>query len=200
MEFLINPNVSYTLLILGFLVAVLALFAPGTGILEVVALFALALAGYGIVNMPVNAWALAVLALSLLPFVLGLRQPKQRRLYYLGGAVLIFLVGSALLFPWQGWRPGVSPVLIVLLSATTLGLSWLLASKSIEAMAIRPAFDMDRLIGMTGQVSSDIRGEGTVYVDGEEWTARSQAFLPAGSAVRVIQREGLTLEVEAVES
>ena len=34
MEFLINPNVSYLLLVLGALAAALALFAPGTGLLE----------------------------------------------------------------------------------------------------------------------------------------------------------------------
>lgn len=200
MEFLINPNVSYVLLILGFLVAILALFAPGTGILEIAALFALALAGYGIVNLSVNIWALAILALSLLPFILALRQRKQRQLPFLVAVVLLFLTGSALLFPWQGWTPGVNPILIVLFSAATLGTAWLLASKSVEAMAIRPAFDLDRLIGMTGEVSSDIRGEGTVYVNGEEWTACSKTFLPAGSAVRVIRREGLTLEVEPIQS
>ena len=38
MEFLINPNISYVLLILGFVTAILALFSPGTGVLELGAL------------------------------------------------------------------------------------------------------------------------------------------------------------------
>lgn len=199
MEFLINPNVSYVLLILGFMIAVLALFSPGTGFLEIAALFALVLAGYGIANLPVNTWALAILGLSLVPFIAALLQKGKLRLVFLGAAVLAFLVGSALLFPWQGWRPGVSPVLILLLSIFALGLSWLMATKSVEAMAARPVFDLNRLVGMTGQASGDIRGEGAVYINGENWTARSKAFIPAGSPVRVIRRDGLVLEVEVVQ-
>lgn len=200
MGFLINPNVTYVLLVLGFLVAILALFSPGTGFLEVAALFAVVLAGYGIVNMPFNGWALAIMALSVLPFIIALRRPPAHRLAFLVGGVLAFLVGSALLFPWNGWQPAVDPVLIILLSALALGFAWLVATKSMEAMTARPAFSLDRLVGMTGEASSDIRGEGTVYVNGEEWSARSKAFIPARSPVRVVRRQGLTLEVEPVES
>ena len=64
MEILINPNISYVLLILGFVIAVLALFAPGTGFLEFSALVALGLAGYGIANLPINAWAFIFIALG----------------------------------------------------------------------------------------------------------------------------------------
>lgn len=199
MEFLINPNVSYVLLVLGFLVAILALFSPGTGLLEIGALFALVLAGYGIINLPVNTWALAILALSAVPFIFAVKRTQKGRLLYLGAAVFVFLAGSALLFQWDGWRPAVSPVLILLLSALALGLAWLMASKSVEAMAARPAFDLDHLVGMTGQVSSDIRGEGTIYVNGEEWSARCQSFVPAGAPVRVLHREGLMLEVEPLQ-
>ena len=57
MEFLINPNVSYVLLVIGFIFAILALLTPGTGFIEAAALLVLALAGYGIMNMPFNPWA-----------------------------------------------------------------------------------------------------------------------------------------------
>jgi membrane-bound serine protease (ClpP class) len=199
MEFLVDANVSYVLLILGFLAAILALFSPGTGILEIGALFALMLAGYGIANQPVNTWALGLLALSLLPFVFSLRRGGRGRVIFLGASVLIFLTGSALLFPWQGWQPAVHPALILLLSILAVGLAWLIASKSVEAMMIRPVFDPDRLVGMIGVVSSDIREEGSVYIGGEEWSARSRVFIPAGSRVRVLRREGLMLEVEPIQ-
>jgi len=41
--------------------------------------------------------------------------------------------------------------------------------------------------------------DGTVYVGGEEWTARSQDPIPAGMPVRVIGRDGLVVVVEPVE-
>lgn len=197
MEFLINANISYVLLVIGFLIAILALFSPGTGFLEVAALFALVLAGYGIINLPVNAWALVLLGLSLVPFGLAVAAKKgTNRLLFLGGTVLAFLVGSAFLFPWNGIQPAVSPILIVLLSVLSLGLAWLIANKSKEAFEARPVFELDRLVGMTGEASSDIRNEGSVYVNGENWSAHSKTFIPAGSPIRVVRRDGFMLEVE----
>ena len=35
MEFLLDPNVAYLLLVVGTVLAIMALFAPGTGVLEV---------------------------------------------------------------------------------------------------------------------------------------------------------------------
>ena len=47
MEFLQNPDVIYLLLAGGLMFAVLALAAPGTGFLEIGAIFVLAIAGWG---------------------------------------------------------------------------------------------------------------------------------------------------------
>jgi membrane-bound serine protease (ClpP class) len=41
--------------------------------------------------------------------------------------------------------------------------------------------------------------DGTVYLGGEEWTARSAAFIPAGSRVKAVRREGLSLVVEKAD-
>ena len=46
------------------MLAVLALFIPGTGLIEVAALFALVLAAVIMVNIPVNMWALALMAVA----------------------------------------------------------------------------------------------------------------------------------------
>ena len=199
MDILLNPNVSYVLLILGFLTAVLALFSPGTGVLEVIALFALALAGYGIANLPLNVWAFAIMVLGFIPFIIALRQPKNRKLILIVTSALAFVLGSAFLFRGEGWRPAVNIILILLLSPLAVGLTWIITGKALEASTTRSVFDLQQLVGMTGQVSSDIHGQGSVYVNGEEWTAVSTRFIPAGSTVRVVRRDGLTLEVDLVE-
>lgn len=200
MELLLNPNVSYVLLVLGFIIAVLALFSPGTGFLELGAIAALLLAGYGAANLPINEWAFVIMALSIVPFGLAfLDQRKQtltQRTFLLALSSLIFLLGAALLFKGKTWMPAVNLLLILLLTPATVGLTWLMAKKSLEAARAQPVFDLDRVIGMTGQVTSDIRGQGTVYLNGEEWTARSRVFIPAGCTVRVLRRDGLALEVE----
>ncbi len=198
MNVLIDPNVAYVLLILGFLTAVLALFSPGTGVLEIVALFALAIAGYEIVNLNINLWALALMGVGIVPFVAALRAPRNARPPLIAAAALAFVIGSTFLFRGESWLPVVSPVLVLLLAPLAIGGTWWLTTKSIEAVTTRPVFDLDRLIGMSGQASSDIRGQGTVYVNGEEWTALSKSFIPAGSPIRVVRRKGLALEVEVL--
>ncbi len=199
MSFLLDPNVSYVLLILGFLTAALALFSPGTGILEIIALFALALAGYGIANQPVNWWAFVIMALGIVPFIIALRRPPKARIILILAASVAFVLGSALLFKGEGWQPAVNILLILFMSPLAVGLTWIITHKALEAYTVRPTFDLNRLVGMTGHASSDVRGQGSVYVNGEEWTAVSEVFIPAGSAVRVVGREGLTLTVVPLE-
>ncbi len=202
MEFLVNPNVSYVLLVLGFLTAILALFSPGTGFLELGAITALVLAGYGAANLPINEWAFVLMAVALIPFILSvieIRRAVRPRVLLLTISTLVFLLGATLLFWGKSWLPAVNPILIILLIPSTLGLTWVIGQKTIEAARSRPAFDLDRIIGMTGRASSDIREQGTVYVNGEEWTAHSPHFIPAGSPIRVLARDGLALEVEPVK-
>jgi membrane-bound serine protease (ClpP class) len=202
MEFLINPNVSYVLLVLGLMTAAIALLAPGTGLLEAAALITIALAGYGIINLPVNGWALLVIIAGAVPVALALllRMPRKRKIWLLLVSVLIFLIGSALLFGGQGWVPAVNPILMLILWPLALGLTWLIAEKAMEASASRPVFDLDRLVGMIGKASTDIRGQGTAYVNGEEWTAISDTYIPAGSKIKVLRRNGLTIEVDIVKA
>jgi membrane-bound serine protease (ClpP class) len=194
---LLDPNVAYVLLVLGFMISVLALFSPGTGILEIGAIFALFLAGYSIANLAVNWWAFVIMILGIVPFVAALRfRGKQTGSILLGISALAFIGGSAFLFRNESGGPAVNIVLILLMSATSVGLTWFLARKMLEAVLSRPSFDLDRLVGMIGRASTDILEEGAVYVDGEEWSARSPIFIPAGSAVRVTGRTGLTLDVQ----
>jgi membrane-bound serine protease (ClpP class) len=53
------------------------------------------------------------------------------------------------------------------------------------------------MIGSTGEVVSWAVSKGRVRVDGELWEAQSTQSLSKGQKVRVIERKGLTLTVEA---
>jgi membrane-bound serine protease (ClpP class) len=57
------------------------------------------------------------------------------------------------------------------------------------------------VIGEPGEVSSDLRPEGTVVVHGELWPARSRSgsAVLAPTRVRVVGVEGHTLLVEVIE-
>jgi membrane-bound serine protease (ClpP class) len=196
-KILLDPNVAYLLLVGGVLLAILALLNPGTGILEVAALFALILAGWAVYNLPINPWALLVLLLGVFPFLLAVR--RSRRLIYLALAILTLVIGSAFLFQGEGWQPAVHPVLALVVSALAGGFVWLVVTKSLEAVMARPDHDLNRLIGAIGEAKTDIHMEGSVQVAGELWSARSLKPIPAGTPVRVVKMNGFVLEVEAVE-
>jgi membrane-bound serine protease (ClpP class) len=178
------------------LFGILAVLTPGTGIIEVGAFFALALAGWAVYNLEVNLWAFAILVLGVFPFLIAVRRSGQ--LVYLAVAIGALVIGSTFLFRGEGLRPAVNPVLAVITSVLSGGFLWVAASKTLEAIEITPAHDLSSLIGETGETRTDVHEEGSVYVAGELWTARSSDPIPSGVAIRVVGREGFLLEVEQI--
>lgn len=197
MEILIDPNVAYLLLVVGVVLVVMALFAPGTGVLEVGALFVLFLTGWEITQIPINLWALVLLIIGVIPFILAVR--KSRNLIFLVVALLAFVVGSAYLFRGASpWQPGVSPILAIIASLIASGYLWIAATKVLETEKIKPRHDLAKIIGDEGEAKTDIYNEGSVQIGSELWSARSDALIPEGSKIRVVKREGFILDVEAV--
>jgi len=196
MNIFLDPNVAYLVLVVGFLLGVLALFTPGTGFLEIGAVFAMVLAGYSVYNLPINLWALILLLVGVLPFVLALRKFKQW--YWLIPAILSIIVGSVFLFRMDSGAPAINPVLASVVSVLATVFLWFIGRKTIEAMKATPTQDLARLIGMVGEARTEIDLDGTVYVGGEEWSARSNNKIRSGSQVKVVKRDGLILIVEPV--
>jgi len=195
MDLLLNPNIAYLILVVGFLLIVLAILSPGTGLLEVGALFAIILAAYCVYNLPINLWALLVLVFGVVPFLIAVRQ--SRRLLFLAISILALVLGSAFLFRSEvWWRPAVHPLVALLVSVITAAFFWVAVSKTLEAERQRPSHDLEGLIGAIGEAKTQIHQEGSVQVAGELWSAFSNQPIPTGTTIRVVQREGLILEVE----
>lgn len=196
MNIFLDPNVAYLVLVVGFVLGVLALLTPGTGIIEIGTLLAIILAGYSVYNLPVNTWALILLVVGVVPFFLALRKFKQW--YWLIPAIISLIVGSIFLFKLESGAPAINPILASIVSTLATVFLWFVGRKTIDAMRTRPTQDLSRLIGMIGEARTDIGMDGTVYVGGEEWSARSEKKIRNGSQVKVIKREGLVLLVETV--
>jgi membrane-bound serine protease (ClpP class) len=196
--FLLNPNTVYLILVFGLLLTIMALLAPGTTILELLAFFTLLLAGYGIYNLSINAWALVILLLGVILFFLAVR--KFRHPVYLVLSIVLLILGSVYIFPGETWwQPGVNPFLATVVSLLVSGYVWVIATKAMEVATTPPAHDINALIGMTGEAKTDIQKEGSVQVDGELWSAQSNDPISQGSIVRVVGREGFILRVEAYD-
>ena len=194
--FLLNPNTVYLILVFGILLTIMALIAPGTTILELLAFFTLVLAGYGIYNLSINAWALVILLVGVILFVLAVR--KFRQPVYLVLSIVALIIGSVYLFPGETWwQPGVNPFLATVVSLLVGGYVWVIATKAMEVATTPPAHDINALIGLTGEAKTDIHKEGSVQVAGELWSAHSNDPISQGTMVRVVGREGFILHVEA---
>ena len=193
MDFLLEPNVAYLILLGGILLSLMAIVTPGTGIFEVGAFFCLALAGYAVYNLSFNWWAIVFLGLSIVPFIYSIQKPKRER--YLGLSIFLLVVGSVFLFAVDGWKPAVNPLVALVTSGLISTFLWIVVQKTVQAASVRPTHDLEVLPGLTGEAKSKIHEEGSVYVAGEMWSARSDDPIPAGSTIRVVRREGFILVV-----
>jgi membrane-bound serine protease (ClpP class) len=66
---------------------------------------------------------------------------------------------------------------------------------AIKSFRLKVATGSEALIGEMGLAKTDIHAMGRVFVHGEWWNARSKQPIAAGTPVRVVQRDGLTLSV-----
>jgi membrane-bound serine protease (ClpP class) len=194
MDFLLDPNIAYLILLGGVLLAMLALAAPGTGFFEIGAFFCIALAGYAIYNLSFNWWALILLALSIGPFIYAIQKPKRE--LYLGLSILLLVIGSVFIFPRTEEGAVVNPIVAIVASGLVAGFLWIAVRKSVEAASVRPSHDLEGLVGQIGEARTKVDADGSVQVAGELWSARSEKPIAAGNSIRVVKREGFVLIVE----
>lgn len=106
-------------------------------------------------------------------------------------AMLAAMAGAPALLQWT---------VFALVSLVTLLLFRSRAVKSVNRKTV--ATNADRIIGREGRVKeriSNVEEQGSVVVDGQEWTARSKTegqVIPAGSIVRVLSISGVKAIVE----
>jgi membrane-bound serine protease (ClpP class) len=197
MDFLLEPNIAYLILLGGVLLAMMSIASPGTGLFEIGAFFCIALAGYAIYKLSFNWWALLLLGLGIVPFVYAIQKPKRE--LYLALSILLFIVGSVFMFPRTPGQAVVHPLVAILSSGSLAVLLWFAVRKAAEATSIRPSHDLTGLVGQIGEARTKVGDEGSVQINGELWSARSEDPIPAGSSIRVVRREGFVLIVEKTD-
>jgi membrane-bound serine protease (ClpP class) len=198
----IDPNIVYLLLAAGLFFTVLAIFNPGTGLLEILALLVLFASGWGIYTLVernlINWWSLLVTVVGMVLLLLAMRRPKQPA--YLIVSIVCIVLGSAYLVRSDVWYvPGVNPYLALIVSVLSASFFWVAGNKVLEARSIRPTHDLGALVGALGDAKTAIHADGSVQVAGELWSAHSDDPIPNGAQVRVVERDGFTLKVEAVD-
>ena len=187
-----SRSVTYLLLLIGLLLAVLEFFTAGIGVGAAVAAGCLVLAGYGIGVLPVRPVGVVLLCLAVFGYAIDLQAGTPRTWTVIGTICLI--AGSLTLFP--GARPASLALLVGLVGPPLFMVAGMPAM--VRARFSTPTIGRESMIGEMGTAVADVSPEGTVEIRGAPWRARTNRATPitAGEQVRVVGIDGLLLEVE----
>lgn len=192
-----DPNIAFILLLIGVYGLLFEFWTPGAIIPGVLGGICLLLAMIALSVLPVQYGALGLLLLGI---ALMAGEAFTPGVGVLGiGGLAAFLAGAFFLFEPEGadFDLRVSLPVIVGSAVTAAGLTFLIVGAAIKARGRPAVVGADDMLGARGAVLDWRSGQGHVRVHGEIWQARADRDFKDGDAVRVRQRDGLTLIVES---
>jgi len=191
----VGPEAAFLFLVVGLSLVSFEFFALGPGAASGVAAVSLLLAGWGLVNLPVRAPALAATILGWALLTAAFQKGGRIALTALGAVMLqlggTFLVnGEGQIDPrWWLILPSVLAVLAFFLIAMPTVQRARLSTHTISRRA---------LVGLAGVAVTDLDPDGAVEVNGARWRASThrEAGVEKGMEITVTGIDGLYLEVE----
>jgi membrane-bound serine protease (ClpP class) len=190
-----SPAVAYLLLLAGLALIVFELFTAGIGVAGVVGAGCTILGCYGLAVLPARGWAVALLVLTVLAYSVDVQTGVPRVWTGIGTVALIvgsFSLYEGLSLSWITLLVGIVGMLIFVIGAMPA---------MVRTRFSTPTIGRGWMIGEEGEAVTEVSPEGVVRVRGAPWRARTNRATPlaAGEAVRVVEVDGLLLEVEPLE-
>lgn len=198
LQFIVNPNVAFILILAGVIGLAIELFSPGLVLPGATGLISLVVGLFGSSQLPVTAAGVVLLLVGMALLIAETQLPTGGVMGILG--VVALAISGLLLYDTDSEGFGVSPVLVIGVAVILGGLLLLVARKVLEANRGEVHTGYEELIGAEGVVRVPVDPLGQVFVKGALWRAE-HADEPGGSAielgarVRVEAVEGLTLRV-----
>lgn len=189
-----NPNVAALLMLIGVYALIFEFYTPGLVGPGVVGAICVLLALYAFHVLPVDYSGVALLVLGA---CLMVAEAFVGAFGVLGiGGLVAFVLGAVLLMEED--VPGFAIAWeLIGPAALVLGAIFIALSTFVLRARRRPVVaGPEQMRGSLGSVIEWKTAEGRVRVHGEAWRARSPHRLRAGQRVRVIDIDGLTVEVE----
>jgi membrane-bound serine protease (ClpP class) len=189
-----DPNVAYILMLLGFYGLFFELTNPGTLFPGVIGGICLILAFYAFQTLPVNYAGLLLIILAVILFVLEVKIISHGVLAI--GGVISMTIGSLMLFDSPVPFMKLSLAIVLPAVLVTAGFFTLTLSLALKAYKRKPVTGREGLIGATGMANTDITIHGGMAsVQGERWSAYSDAQIAKGDTVIVEEVTGLKVKV-----
>ena len=190
-----SPAAAYLLLLVGLSLIVFELYTAGVGVAGLVGAGCFVLATYGLAVLPVRPVGIGLLVLAIFGFTIDV-QTGVPRLWSVVGAISL-VAGSILLFD------GLSLSWITLLVGIVGTALFMLAGmpSMVRTRFSTPTIGREWMIGEEGEAMSAVSPDGVIRIRGALWRARTNRATPiaAHEGVRVVEVDGLLLEVEPLE-
>ena len=192
---LTNPSIAYLLLVVGLALMVFEFFTISIGLAGATGAVGLIGAFVGFSHLPVNVWALVLIFLAMLGYAIDVQAGRAYSWTVIATVLLIvgsiFLYGGSSALDVYWW-------LIVLLVASTVTFFVTAMPVAVRSRFSTPTIGRESLVGEQGEAAVDISPEGVVLLRGARWRARTNRATPisAGESIRVVEVDGLVLEVE----
>ena len=201
LHLLADPNIAFILFTIGFYGLLFELQNPNfvTGILGALCIL-LAFVGFG--SLPLNVAGLLLIGFGVVLLALEVTVTSHGLLAVAG--VICFALGASALYTEPGpFSPdvGVALPLLVVVTATTALFAGLITVAAIRTRRMPAGVSLigqQPVPGLQAEVRAPLVPIGSVYVAGEEWTARATDDRPIarGTPVRIVRIDGLTVVVE----
>ncbi|MCZ6507147.1 MAG: nodulation protein NfeD [Acidobacteria bacterium] len=189
-----HPNIAAILMTLGFLGLYFEFQSPGTILPGVVGAICLILAFMALSVLPFNYAGILLLLLAGIFFIAEIKVTSYGLLSVAG--VISLVLGYVLLFKSADPAVRVSWSVIgslVLTATVVLGTLVILAIRTFRS-PVRTG--SEGLLVETGVARTAIAPVGKVFIHGEIWNARAEQEIAAGTTVRVVEVDGMTIRVE----
>lgn len=190
---LIEPNIAYLLLTLGFLALIFEVTHPGFGFPGIAGLICLILAFYALSILPVNYAGIALIVLGISFFIAEAFTPTFGM--FTAGGITALVLGTLMMYNQPDLINVSYRIFLPLVIFFGLLSSFLLA-KVITAQRQKAKTGAESLINAYGIATSDINPRGKVLIHSELWNAFSPKPVKKGEKIIVEKIEGLTLYVK----
>ena len=195
LSMIMNPNIALVLGLLGMLGLYLEITSPGMIFPGVIGGISLILALFAFNLLPINLTGVLLIALAITGlFVVEATVPSHGVLAM--GGIVAMIAGGLMLVEGpipelQIQLPTVLSVALPLALITVFLVRLIVLSHRKKAVTGRAG-----IVGSVGTAVTEIFKEGKVLLAGEYWRAHSRTPISQGSKIRVLQIDGLNLEVE----
>lgn len=192
-----DPNIAYILLSLAILGITAEIFNPGLIFPGVFGAIAGLLAFFSLGMLPVNLAGILLIFLAVGLFITEVFTTTFGILT--AGGIISLVIGSLILFK-GGPLFQVDLILIAVVAVTIAGMLAFVINRILAAHRRQATTGKEELVGKTAVVKTALKPEGTIFHEGEIWTAELDAGqAEPGEEVIITKSEGLKLYVTKIK-